>query len=123
MGHLKAFLPKYKMLINKKMAEQEEILTTLGEEILPENKNKMLRELINKVVKEFCGRIDGQAIADVAAGDMKLSGGAKINRDIFYGSFKEDLDEIVPLADVPQCQIILMLRSTAVSCLFVSSQF
>ncbi|GAU91276.1 hypothetical protein RvY_03564-1 [Ramazzottius varieornatus] len=116
MGHLKAHLPKYKVLINKKIAEQEELLTALGEEILPENKHKMLRELINKVVKEFCGRIDGQAMPDFAegtAGDMKLSGGAKINRDIFYGSFKEDLDEIIPLADVTQFHIIQMLRSTA----------
>ena len=124
MAHLKTYLPQYKGVINTKMAEQGAILSALGDPISAENRGMLLLQLIRKFATDFCNRVDGQVIvssADFKPENVKLTGGAKINHDIFYGSFKADLHDIAPLNGVSLKYIRHILRETTVRNFFPMS--
>ena len=98
--------------------EREGLLQALGEPV--QKKDMTMHQLIKRFNAAYCELIDGLAVEAISKASLlnenSLTGGSLINRDIFYGSFKTDLGEIVALDGVTLPQTLLILRCTTVSC-------
>ena len=98
-------------------AERERLLQALGEPV--QKRDTTMHQLIKRFSTAYCELIDGLAVEAISKASLQnensLTGGSLINRDIFYGSFKTELDEIVALDGVTMPQTLRILRCTTAS--------
>ena len=118
LSHIRQSLPDLKRRVQTMIQEREGLLQALGEPV--QKKDMTMHQLIKRFNAAYCELIDGLAVEAISKASLlnenSLTGGSLINRDIFYGSFKTDLGEIVALDGVTLPQTLLILRCTTVSC-------